>query len=245
MYTGNKPHRYTTLSRVRVPVRERASAPSLLCLLYTFGLRTCLTFTSLASARMLNASVRLARSTSQRHAKMAFILPLMICHSFHLAQSLTPHLVRVLAQHGPTPILRAAGTALATGTLPLISLWVSGLILFFSYAHVCFFVFAFTPVPACPRFPAHARPPAPPCVHPLRLCPPARTCPRALSCCKERPFPLRMVLVLVSHSPVRPTSFPFVSFSFLSPCPPPLCATVPFYVAVCVDSVQYRTGQFV
>ena len=34
---------------------------------------------------------------------------------------------------------------------------------------------------------------------------------------------VRMVLVLVSHSPVCPTLFPFISFSFLSPCPPPLC----------------------
>ena len=56
---------------------------------------------------------------------------------------------------------------------------------------------------------------------------------------------VRMVLVLVSHSPVCLTSFPFISFSFLSPCPPPLYATIPFYIAVYIDSIQYRTGQFV
>ena len=82
---------------------------------FHLGLRTCLTFTSLASAHILN--IYLTQSTLQSHAKRAFILPLMTCHSFHLAQSLMPHLMHILAQHGPTPILCTTGTALAMGTL--------------------------------------------------------------------------------------------------------------------------------
>ncbi|KAH9979660.1 hypothetical protein BJV74DRAFT_123799 [Russula compacta] len=102
--------------------------------LHLLGLKTCLTSS-------------LAPSTSQRPCKRAFILPLRLVTPFISPSLSSPRLVRVLAQHGPTPILRAA--------------------------HIGFFVFAFTPVPSCPRFPAHARPPAPPRVHPLRLCPPA------------------------------------------------------------------------
>jgi hypothetical protein len=108
-----------------------------------------------------------APSTSQRPCKRAFILPLMTCHSFHLAQSPSPRLVRVLAQHGPTPILRAAGTALATGTLLLISLWVSGLIHSFFLFVLTFVSLYSRSSPACTRYacaclpePACARLPA-------------------------------------------------------------------------------------
>ena len=67
------------------PLVQGRHAP---CLLFIFGLRTCLTFSSLTSAHMLNLSICLTPSTLQCPCKRAFILPLMTCHSFHLAQSL-------------------------------------------------------------------------------------------------------------------------------------------------------------
>ncbi|KAH9989101.1 hypothetical protein BJV74DRAFT_458952 [Russula compacta] len=169
-----------------------------MCLLFILGLRTCLT-SSIASARMLHASVRLAPSTSQRPSKRAFLLPLRLVTPFISLSLSSPRLVRVLAQHGTTPILRAAGTALATGTLPLISLW------------------AFTPVPSCPCFPAHARPPAPPRVHPLRLCPPARTSPRAPAC--------NFTLSLPLSSPSSTSQCPSKGLSLLSLHDWPLAST--------------------